>query len=104
MEGLEQRAILVSFSARSWTGEAPDKKAGKAIAEKHGNILSATRTTKTLVEPAELRANSKAFNAAYTFYRENTLPWENRRGGARLLPGANYDRFKTGLDELVRRS
>lgn len=102
MEGLEQRAILVSYSARSWTGEAPDKKAGKAIAEKHGNILSATRTTKTLVDPTELKANSKAFNAVYTFYRENTLPWENRRGGARLLPGANYERFKAGLEPLIQ--
>jgi hypothetical protein len=101
-EGLEQRAILVSFSARSWTGEAPDKKSARAIAEKHGNAAGTTRTTKTLVDPVELKKNSKAGNAAYMFYRENTLPWEERRGGARLLPGANYDRFKTGLDELIK--
>lgn len=101
-EGLEQRAILVSYAARTWTGEAPDKKAGRAIAEKHGNAAGTTRTTKTLVDPVELKKNSKAGNAAYMWYRENTLPWEERRGGARLLPGANYDRFKAGLDELIQ--
>ena len=100
--GLEQRAVLVSYSARTWTGEAPDKKAGRAISEKHGNATGTTRTTKTLVDPAELKRNSKAGNAVYMFYRENTLPWEDRRGGARLLPGANYDRFTAGIRGLIQ--
>ena len=100
--GLEQRAILVSFASRTWTGQAPDKKAGKAITEKHGNAAGTTRTTKTLVDPLELKKNAAAFNAAYMFYRANTLPWEDKRGGARLLPGANYEHFKAGLDTLIQ--
>jgi hypothetical protein len=100
--GLEQRAILVSYSARSWTGEAPDKNAGRAITEEFGNKAGTTKTRKTLVDPGEIKKNSKAFGAVYSWYRENTLPWENRRGGARLLPGENYERFKTGLEPLIQ--
>jgi hypothetical protein len=100
--GLEQRAILVSYSARAWTGEAPDKNAGRAITEEFGNAAGTTKTRKTLVNPAEIKKNSKAFGAVYSWYRENTLPWENRRGGARLLPGANYERFRAGLEPLIK--
>ena len=100
-EGLEKSAVLVSFTASRWTGEAPDKKADRDIQEKRGNKTGTTKTTKYLVDEAELKANSKAFSAAYNHYIENTTPWEDRRGGARLLPGANYDRFKAGLDRLV---
>lgn len=100
-EGLEKSAVLVSFSKSMWTGEAPDKNADRDIREARGNAKGTTKTTKYLVEEAELKQNAKAFNAAYNWYIENTTPWEDRRGGARLLPGANYDRFKAGLDELM---
>lgn len=100
-EGLEKRAVLVSFTASRWTGEAPDKNADRDIMEKRGNAAGTTRTKKFLVEETELKANGKAFSAAYNWFIENTTPWEDRRGGARLLPGANYDRFKAGLDERI---
>jgi hypothetical protein len=102
MEGLEQRAVLINFSASRWTGEAPDKKADADIRERRGNAAGTTKTTKYLVDEAELKKNAKAFNAVYMFYLENTTPWETKRGGARLLPGGNYGRFWEGINELIR--
>lgn len=104
MEGLEQRAMLINFSKGQWTGEAPDKQADKDIQEKRGNKAGTTKTTKFLVEEGELKANNKAFNAAYLFYIANTLPWEPQRGGKRLLPGGNYDRFWSGINSLVEKA
>jgi hypothetical protein len=103
-QGLEQRAVLVNFSKSTWTGEAPDKSADKDIQEKRGNEAGTTRTTKYLVNEIELKKNNKAFNACYLFYLENTTPWETKRGGARLLPGGNYERFMTGMSELIDRA
>lgn len=100
-QGLETRAVLVNFSKSTWTGEAPDKSADRDIMEKRGNATGTTKTTKYLVEESELKKNAKAFNAAYLFYLENTTPWETKRGGARLLPGGNYDRFMAGMSDLI---
>lgn len=102
MEGLEERAVLINFSKSMWTGEAPDKKADADIREKRGNATGTTKTTKYLVDEAELKKNAKAYNAVYMFFLENTTPWETKRGGARLLPGGNYGRFWEGINSLIR--
>ena len=101
MTGLEQSAILVSYSASTWGGTAPCEAARLDIQEKRGNADGTTRTHVYLVDEAEIKKNESAFNAAYLFYRANTIPWETKRGGARLLPGANYQRFKAGIETLT---
>ena len=101
MENLEQKALLVTYSASSWSGKAPSKQAEKDIQDRRGNADGTTKTHVNLVDEGEIKKNSKASGAVYSWYRENTLPWENRRGGARLLPGANYERFSSGLPARV---
>jgi len=98
---LEQEAILVSFTSSAWAGKKADKNANAAIAAKHGNAEEATQSFKYLVDPAELELNTKAISAVRTWNAENSLPWENKRGGARLLPGANWKFFKEGIDPLI---
>ena len=101
-QGLETRAVLVNFSKSTWTGEAPDKKADSDIQAARGNAAGTTKTTKYLVDETELKKNNKAFNAVYLFFLENTIPWETKRGGARLLPGGNYARFMEGIETLIQ--
>lgn len=101
MEGLEQRAVLVSYASSTWPGKAPNKAAAKDIQAARGNTEGTTDTSVWLIDKAEVKKNESAFNAVYLFWRNNTLPWEDKRGGARLLPGANFARFKAGIDALI---
>lgn len=52
---LEQRALLVSFQKSAWPGTAPDKTADKDIQAARGNKAGTTRTTKWLVDEAEIK-------------------------------------------------
>ncbi len=98
---LEQEAVLVTYSSRQWPGRKQTKEGNKAISEKFGNDENATKTTKYLIDPEELSKTAKYFSAAYSFYREMTLPWQDTKGAARFLPGKNYPAFKEGIDALI---
>jgi hypothetical protein len=99
---LEQEAVLVTFASSQWPGVVGDQRGRQAISEKYGNEPKAMKPTeKYLVDPEEISKNMATFAAARTWYYEQTLPWEKRRGGARLLPGTNYQTFKEGMDRLI---
>jgi hypothetical protein len=104
VQGLEQKAVLVYFTASTWAGRVRDTKPDADIREKQGNEEGTTETKKWLVAQEEIKKNEKAFNACYLFFKENTIPWDDRRGGGRLLPGGNYDRFWEGFNELKERA
>jgi hypothetical protein len=96
--GLEQRALLVSFSKSAWPGKAPDKDADKIIQAAQGNKAGTTTTTKWLVDEAAIKKVHQAYNAAYMFWAWNTTPWELKRGGARLANGPVYDRLMKAIN------
>ena len=97
-EGLEQRALLVSFAKSAWPGVAPDKEADKDIMAARGNKAGTTKTQKWLVDENEIKKVHKAFNAVYLFWVENTTPWELKRGGARLANGPIYRRLMDAIN------
>lgn len=99
---LEQEAVLVYYASRKWPGVKGAKEADEALQEKLGTAKGSTRTTKYLVDPDELSENSKFFNAAYSFFKSNTLPWQDGRGAPRLLTGKRYAFFKDGMDALIQ--
>jgi hypothetical protein len=98
VQGLEQRALLVSLEKSCWPGQIADKDADASIRKDKGNKEGTTKTTKWLVAEPEIKKVHKAFNAIYLFFTENTLPWEEKRGGARLANGPVYQRLMEAIN------
>lgn len=95
---LEERAMLVNVTVRTWTGVVTDRLASEEVARAKKADTSRVRLKKNLVGEA-LRAVQRAAQAIRQYVRENTLPWYD--GNWRILPAEHFFEFSQGLRKKI---
>ncbi len=91
-------AMLVSLNARCYGAKKEDKKISREVADAHNTSTDSGKYSKNLVPKDSLEPVQKSITALRGFFYENTLPWLDE--GIRVLPSANYETFKAGLESL----
>jgi len=99
---IASRALLVSVSVSTWAARRFDKKVTDKVNKEHGATKDAGRYSKHLFGGKDhSKSHSAAVNAAGTarsVHYKHTLPWTD--DGWRLLPTANYDAYRTAMNEV----
>lgn len=98
MSALQERAMLVGLSVSAWTASKKDNKASESAKASAGAKSKAGWFNKRLVDPDALQPISKIEGRIRDFHYRYTLPWSDN--GDRVLPGAAYFDYTTGLRAL----
>jgi hypothetical protein len=103
---IQQRALLISFSASSWSARKYDRKISEKVAAEHGASSDAGRYNKMLLpgDAISYKELTSHLSAMRTEHYKQTLAWDDN--GLRLLPIANRaeyrQKFVDGAAELSR--
>ena len=95
---LDETAMLVRYNCSKWEGRRYDKDVTQA-AEAQYNASDAGRFNKSLLPRKCFKPIERAASEAYTFHKENTLPWGDK--GERVLPAINYFDYTQGMNEKI---
>jgi len=87
---INNRALLVNLSIRTWSGRKFDRAASRDFTSQKHAPDEAARVNKLLIPAADLKPVNRACNATRTINYQQTLPYMD---GLRLLPLANYQRY-----------
>lgn len=90
MNGIENKAMLVSQSISVWTARRFDRKVTSEVAVSHNTTDKAGRYNKNLLplDAPSYKAIVTASGEARTAHYSQTLPWSDE--GSRILPAKNY--------------
>jgi hypothetical protein len=96
---LDETAMLVRYNCSKWEGRRFDKDVTLA-AEAQYKAHDAGRFNKSLLPRKCFKPIERAAGEAYTFHKENTLPWGDK--GERVLPAINYFDYTQGMNEKIQ--
>lgn len=85
---IQDRAMLISLSIKSWTATKHDKNASREVANTHHSDVTMGRYNKQLVCKDAMERLKKIQGAARTEHYRRTLPWAE--DGSRILSSAGY--------------
>ena len=97
---LSDKAVLVGLTIGGWSARKLDRKVTQETNERHNATADAGRYNKALIEPAEMKKLSSAMGAVRDKHYTLTQPWLD--DGARVLPTALYDNYRTEVGKLRR--
>ena len=97
---LSEKAVLAGLTIGGWSARKLDRKVTKETNERHNAASDAGRYNKALIEPSEMKKLTQAMSAARIKHYTLTQPWLD--DGARILPTALYDNYRTEIGKLRR--
>lgn len=98
MGGLEERAMLVNVTVRTWTGIVTDLEASKEVAWSKNADASYVRLKKRLLGEY-LKEVQAAARTVREYVRKNTLPWYDDNW--RILPSEHFFEFTQELRKRI---
>jgi hypothetical protein len=102
MSNIQEKAMLVSLSVRTWSARRYDDKASETVAEHHHSKKDMGRYNKCLIDVGHLAFKEpvKAAGLLRDFHYTHTLPWVQK--GACLLPVAEHLEYASNVTRLGR--
>jgi hypothetical protein len=95
---LANRAMLSTLKVRAWSGKVSDKEANEGMAKANGSDAAMTTVTKSLVDPAALKAVQTTAREARAVFHENTAVWQD--DGTRILLSKNFQAYDQKITRL----
>lgn len=94
---IQERVVLVNFSASVWSARKFDKKKSREITDNYGVDEKKARVNKILLADDAIKRYASLQQEARMFHYSLTLPWLDN--GTRMCPVGTYMEYQSGMNQ-----
>lgn len=94
---IQERTMLVNFSASTWGARKHDKKLSREVTSAHNVDEKVARVNKVLLAREEVKKYEAVAQEARLYHKSLTLPWLDN--GTRILPATTYFEYVAGMQK-----